>query len=67
MVKRRIKIHTLFIYGEKDHAVLPLTVKGVKEFIDAPYKEIHMLHSAHWVQQEAKEEVTKALIDFLAE
>jgi epoxide hydrolase 4 len=67
MVKRRIKIHTLFIYGEKDHAVLPPTVKGVKEFIDAPYKEIHIPHSAHWVQQEAKEEVTKALIDFLAE
>jgi pimeloyl-ACP methyl ester carboxylesterase len=67
MVKRRIKVHTLFIYGEKDHAVLPSTVKGVKEFIDAPYKEVHIPHSAHWVQQEAKEEVTKALIDFLAE
>jgi pimeloyl-ACP methyl ester carboxylesterase len=63
----KIKVPTVFIYGEKDTAVLPETVKGVGEMIDAPYEEFRIPTSAHWVQQEAAEAVTEILREFLAE
>lgn len=62
----KIKVPTLFIYGEKDSAVLPETVKNVGEAIDAPFSEIRIPDAAHWVQQEAAEIVTDSLREFLA-
>jgi epoxide hydrolase 4 len=62
----RIRVPTLFIYGEQDYAVLPETVRNVKSYIDAPYREVRIKHSAHWVQNEATEEVNAALLSFLA-
>jgi epoxide hydrolase 4 len=63
----KIKVPTLFIYGEKDTAVLPETVQNVKEAIDAHYEEVRVPDSGHWVQQEAAEAVTDTLREFLAE
>jgi pimeloyl-ACP methyl ester carboxylesterase len=63
----KIQVPTVFIYGEKDTAVLPETVKGVGEMIDAPYEEFRIPTSGHWVQQEAAEAVTEILREFLAE
>ncbi|MGI8786406.1 MAG: alpha/beta fold hydrolase [Pyrinomonadaceae bacterium] len=63
----KIKVPTLFIYGEKDHAVLPETVEGVGEAVDAPFSEIKIPDAAHWVQQEAADIVTDSLREFLAE
>lgn len=63
----KIKVPTLFIYGEKDTAVLPETVQNVKEAIDGHYEEIRIPESGHWVQQEAGEAVTDSLREFLAE
>jgi len=63
----KIKVPTLFIYGEKDHAVLPQTVEGVGDMVDAPYKEKRIPDSGHWVQLEARDEVTAAIREFLAE
>ena len=51
----KIKVPTLFIYGEKDTAVLPETVQNVKDAIDAHYEEIRIPESGHWLQQEAAE------------
>jgi len=62
----KIKVPTVFIYGEQDKAILPETVKGVSEAIDAPFEEFHIPTSAHWVQQEASEAVTEILREFLA-
>src|SRR6267142_1679876 len=53
----RIRVPTLFIYGEQDQAVLPETVRGINRFIDAPYSELRIPGSAHWVQNEAVAEV----------
>jgi pimeloyl-ACP methyl ester carboxylesterase len=61
----RIRVPTLFIYGELDVAVLPGTVRGLKRFIDAPYHEVRIPDSGHWVQNEAVEEVNAALLRFL--
>lgn len=65
--REKIKVPTLFIYGEKDKAILPETVKGIGEIVDAPYREIRIPESGHWVQQEAAEIVTDSLREFLAE
>jgi len=61
----RIRVPTLFIYGEQDVAVLPETVRDVGRFVDAPYRELRIPDSGHWVQNEAIEEVNQALLDFL--
>jgi pimeloyl-ACP methyl ester carboxylesterase len=61
----KIKVPTLFIYGEQDHAVLPETVQNVGDFIDAEYEEVRIPTSGHWVQQEASEAVTDSIREFL--
>lgn len=63
----KINVPTLFVYGEKDSAVLPETVKGVGEMISAEYREVRIPEAAHWVQQEAKETISKVLREFLAD
>jgi len=63
----RIRVPTLFIYGEQDHAVLPETVHGISRFIDGPYSELRIPDSAHWVQNEAVQEVNEALVRFLTD
>jgi pimeloyl-ACP methyl ester carboxylesterase len=62
---RRIRVPTLFIFGEQDFAILPQTVRGVSNYIDAPYRELRIPDSGHWVQNEAVEEVNTALMEFL--
>lgn len=61
----RVRVPTLFIYGERDVAVVPETVRGVRNYVDAPYREVRIAASGHWVQQEAPGEVNSALGDFL--
>ncbi|HEX8248183.1 MAG TPA: alpha/beta hydrolase [Pyrinomonadaceae bacterium] len=63
----KIKVPTVFIYGEQDQAILPETVRGIGAMIDAPYEEFRIPTSGHWVQQEAAEAVTEILREFLAE
>lgn len=60
-----IKVPTLFIFGEQDVAIVPETVRGLSRFIDAPYRELRIPDSGHWVQNEAVAEVNKALLEFL--
>jgi pimeloyl-ACP methyl ester carboxylesterase len=65
--QEKIRVPTLFIYGEKDHAILPETVKGVGEAVAAPFEYFHIPDAGHWVQQEAAETVTQILREFLAD
>lgn len=62
----QVKCPTLFIYGEQDPAILPVTVTDISRYVAAPYTERRIARSGHWVQQEAKEEVNAALLNFLA-
>lgn len=64
--ERRIRVPTLFIFGEQDFAILPQTVRGVEDYIDAPYSELRIPDSGHWVQNEAAVEVNTALVAFLS-
>ena len=59
-----VGVPTLFIYGERDFAIVPETVRGIKDFVDAPYREVRFATAGHWVQQEAAQEVNAALVNF---
>jgi pimeloyl-ACP methyl ester carboxylesterase len=61
----RIRVPTLFIFGEQDFAIIPETARGVSAYVDAPYREVRIATSGHWVQNEAAEEVNAALAQFL--
>ena len=61
----RIQVPTLFIFGERDFAIIPETVRGQEKYIDADYREVRVPDSGHWVHNEAPEEVNAALLDFL--
>jgi len=63
----RVHVPTLFIYGERDFAIIPETVRGVGAYVDAPFREVRLATSGHWVQQESPTEVNAALISFLEE
>lgn len=63
----KIKVPTVFIFGEQDKAILRESVTGIGEVIDAPFEEFFIPSSGHWVQQEEAETVTQILKDFLAE
>lgn len=61
----RIRVPTLFIYGELDVAVFPATVQKMEKYFDPPYHEHRIAGSGHWVQIEAREEVNDVLMKFL--
>ncbi|HEX8558875.1 MAG TPA: alpha/beta hydrolase [Pyrinomonadaceae bacterium] len=61
----RVRVPTLFVYGERDFAIVPETVAGVADYVDAPYTELRLGRSNHWVQQESPAEVNAALLNFL--
>lgn len=61
----RVRVPTLFIYGERDFAIIPDTVRNVNAYVDAPYREVRLAQSNHWVQQESPSEVNAALLSFL--
>ncbi len=63
----RIRVPVLFIYGERDFAIVPATVRGVGDFVDAPYRERRFADGNHWIQQEFPDEVNAALLSFLEE
>jgi pimeloyl-ACP methyl ester carboxylesterase len=65
--QEHIRVPTLFIYGERDFAIIPETVAGVADYIDAPFTELRLGRSGHWVHQESPAEVNAALLSFLEE
>ena len=65
--QERVRVPTLFVYGERDFAIVPETVRGVADYVDAPYTELRLSRGNHWVQQESPAEVNAALLSFLEE
>ncbi len=62
---KRISIPTLFIYGEKDQAILASSIRNSKQIFDQEYRELRIPNSAHWVQIEAAKTVNEAIMEFL--
>ena len=65
--QERIRVPTLFIFGERDMAILPETATGVADYINAPYTELRLARANHWVQQEYPSEINAPLLNFLEE
>jgi pimeloyl-ACP methyl ester carboxylesterase len=65
--QERVRVPVLFIYGEQDFAIVPETVVGVADYVDAPYTELRLGRANHWVQQEYPAEVNAALLNFLGD
>lgn len=63
--QQRVRVPTLFIYGERDFVILPQTVAHARDFVAAPYMETRLPTAGHWVQQEAPLEVNETLMRFL--
>jgi pimeloyl-ACP methyl ester carboxylesterase len=63
----RVRVPTLFVFGERDMAIVPETVRGVADYVDAPFTELRLGRANHWVQQEYPAEVNAALLSFLEE
>ncbi|HZI18768.1 MAG TPA: alpha/beta hydrolase [Pyrinomonadaceae bacterium] len=61
----RVRVPALFIFGERDFAIARSTVEGVGTYVEAPYSEVRLAGSGHWVQQESPAEVNAALWSFL--
>ena len=61
----RVRVPTLFVFGERDMAILPETAAGVADYVHAPYTELRLARANHWVQQEYPAEVNAALLNFL--
>ena len=62
----RVKVPTLFIFAEQDLAIIPESVRGVEDYVNAEYKELRIPESGHWVQNEAPDKVNAALLEFLS-
>jgi pimeloyl-ACP methyl ester carboxylesterase len=65
--RARVRVPTLFVYGERDAFVMPETVRDVGSYVDAPFREVRLARAGHWVQQEYPNEVSAALLGFLSE
>lgn len=63
----RIRVPTLFIFGERDRFIIPETVEGAGAYVAAPYRELRLAGANHWVQQEYPAEVNAALLEFIGE
>ncbi len=63
----RVQVPTLFIFAEQDFAIIPATVRGVDDYVNAPYRELRVPESGHWVQNEAPGKVNAALLEFLSD
>lgn len=61
-----ITVPTLFVYGQQDQAILPETVRGVGEVVEAKFDQFLVPTAAHWIQQEIPNEINDILLEFLA-
>lgn len=62
---RKVRVPTLFIYGDADRAVLPSTVAACSAGMDAPFRFERLPGASHWVQHERADEVNHLILEFL--
>jgi epoxide hydrolase 4 len=62
---RIVSTRTLMILAEKDPVTTPEMAEGIQQYV--PNVTVKRIDCGHWTQQEAPEETTGAMIDFLAD
>ena len=55
----------LMILAERDPVVRPEMAAGIENYV--PNVVVKRINCGHWTQQEAPEETTRAMLDFLAD
>ena len=65
-IEKKITVPTLFVYGQQDTAIVPESVRGIGDVIDAKFEQFLVPTAAHWIQQEIPNEVNDILLEFLA-
>lgn len=63
--EKKITVPTLFVYGQQDQAIIPETVRGVGDVIEAKFDQFLVPTAAHWIQQEIPSEINDILLEFL--
>src|SRR5258705_555587 len=61
VVSGRVSVPSLFIFGERDFAIIPRSARGIERYVSGPYREVRIPASGHWVQNEAVDEVNSVL------
>lgn len=62
---RTVSVPTLMIYGLKDAYLLPGAIDGTWKLVKAPFRLLTLPDAAHFVQHDAPDLVTRALVDWL--
>ena len=62
----KISVPTLFVYGQQDTAIVPESVRGIGDVVDARFEQFLVPTAAHWIQQEIPNEINDILLEFLA-
>lgn len=64
---RRISCPTLLVWGEDDFALGKELTDGMEPLFSRTFERVYVPGCGHWVQQEAPDEVNRALLRFLAD
>lgn len=62
---RKVMTPALMILAERDPVVRPEMAAGIENYV--PNVVVKRINCGHWTQQEAPEETTRAMLDFLAD
>ncbi|WP_169545449.1 alpha/beta fold hydrolase [Sneathiella aquimaris] len=61
-----VKVPTLLVWGEQDHALVPANIDGIEVFVP-DLKILKMPNVSHWVTHEAPKEVAREVLAFLTD
>jgi len=60
----RVKVPTLVVWGERDHALLPGNLEGLGEVVD-DLRVVRIPDASHWVIHERPAQVMGAIEEFV--
>ncbi len=65
-IDRAIGVPVLQLHGARDSAVLAATARRSRTWVDGPYRYLELPDAGHFLPEEAADDVTAALLDWLA-
>ncbi|MFT3762302.1 MAG: alpha/beta hydrolase [Pseudoxanthomonas sp.] len=60
-----VHVPTLFIWGEKDHALGEAAAIGTSRHVAGPYRFVRLSNRSHWLLEEAPDEISKLIVEHL--
>lgn len=62
----RIKVPTLYIWGEEDHTIGRVAAENTASFVDGPYTFAPLAGVSHWATEQVPDTITALLLEHLA-